>query len=306
MSLARAAHPGLLIDALAAGFAPIALEELNAQAALQTRVDRKYVVPGTQLEELLRSLQDGPSRVLEVSGTRAMRYRSLYFDTPDRVSYLQSTLRRRRRFKLRTRQYVDTGQAYLEIKRSGARGETVKERTSHPSVQLDRFRGTADDDVASALSSTGVDPARIEELVPSLGTAYRRTTLLLPPAEPGEPPSRMTIDTDLRWTRQGDAADVAADVAADAVDVADPAARALARTESLTTPRLAVVETKSASGAGQADRMLWQLGVRPTRLSKYCTGLAALCPELPATPWKRTLRRHFSSGIHHGESLSSR
>ncbi|MDS2172230.1 polyphosphate polymerase domain-containing protein [Nesterenkonia sp. CL21] len=291
MRLPHATPPGRMVESLAAGFAPITLDQLNAQAALQTRVDRKYVVHGPQVEALLRHLQEDPARVLEISGARAMRYRSLYFDTPDRVSYLQSTLRRRRRFKLRTRQYVDTGQAYLEIKRSGSRGETVKERTSHPYVQLDRFRGTADDDVAAALSSTGVDPARIEELVPSLGTAYRRTTVLLPAAEPGEPPSRMTIDTDLQWTRHVSTAE---------------AGSTPARSESLTTPGLAVVETKSASGAGQADRILWQLGVRPTRLSKYCTGLAALCPELPATPWKRTLRRHFASGIHHGESLPSR
>lgn len=277
-------RPGRMIDGLAAEFSPVSLEHLNAQAALQTRVDRKYVVHGRQLETLLRALLDGPAhpRVLEISGTRSMRYRSLYFDTPDRVSYLQSTLRRRRRFKLRTRHYADTAQTYVEIKRSGARGETVKERTSHPCGVLDHFRGTADDAVADALASTGVDPARLGELTPALGTAYRRTTVLLPAAEPGEPPSRLTIDTDLQWSE------------------------AAVSAETLTTPGIAVVETKSSSGAGQADRLLWSLGVRPARLSKYCTGLAALCPELPATPWRRTLRRHFSSGIHHGERLPSR
>jgi hypothetical protein len=41
------------------------------------------------------------------------------------------------------------------------------------------------------------------------------------------------------------------------------------------------------------DRWLWQSGVRPVRISKYCTALAAMRPELPANKWHRTLARHF-------------
>ena len=53
-----------------------------------------------------------------------------------------------------------------------------------------------------------------------------------------------------------------------------------------------VVETKSAA-ASPMDRLLWSRGVRPTRISKYATGLAALDPALPHNRWSRTLRRHF-------------
>ena len=60
-----------------------------------------------------------------------------------------------------------------------------------------------------------------------------------------------------------------------------------------TSPDLVVVETKSAGSASAMDRLLWSHGVRPTRISKYATGLAALDPDLPHNRWSRTLRRHF-------------
>ena len=42
-----------------------------------------------------------------------------------------------------------------------------------------------------------------------------------------------------------------------------------------------------------ADRLLWRGCIRPMRISKYATGLAALRPDLPDGPWRRALRRHF-------------
>jgi len=51
--------------------------------------------------------------------------------------------------------------------------------------------------------------------------------------------------------------------------------------------------TKTAARVSQADQLLWRSGRRPTQISKYGTGLAALRPELPSTKWHRILRRHF-------------
>jgi hypothetical protein len=50
-----------------------------------------------------------------------------------------------------------------------------------------------------------------------------------------------------------------------------------------------IMETKSGSAAGPLDRHLWAHGVRPCRISKFATGLAALNPQLPANRWHRTL-----------------
>jgi len=55
-----------------------------------------------------------------------------------------------------------------------------------------------------------------------------------------------------------------------------------------------VFETKSAGPPSFFDRLLWTHGIRPVRISKFCTGLAALHPELPSNKWRRTLNRYFS------------
>ncbi|HOW02120.1 MAG TPA: hypothetical protein PLY19_11725, partial [Rhodoglobus sp.] len=81
--------------------APISLAELTAAAELQTRVDRKYVLTRAQAGTVLRDLAPD-TRVLEIDGTRAMAYESVYFDTRDLLSYRMAAHARRRRFKLRT------------------------------------------------------------------------------------------------------------------------------------------------------------------------------------------------------------
>jgi hypothetical protein len=55
-----------------------------------------------------------------------------------------------------------------------------------------------------------------------------------------------------------------------------------------------ILETKSGSRAGPLDRHLWAHGVRPSRISKFATGMAALCPDLPANRWNRTLRHSLN------------
>ena len=61
-----------------------------------------------------------------------------------------------------------------------------------------------------------------------------------------------------------------------------------------------VLETKSGSTAGPLDRHLWANGIRPSRISKFATGMAALCPELPANRWHSTLGRslHLTPAPH--------
>ena len=242
-----------------AGLAPVGLAELVERAALQTRVDRKYLVPVGALPHLLERLTSC-ARVLDIDGERSFRYESVYFDTPLLTSYHCAAHRRRRRFKVRTRSYLDSDQCWLEVKISGARGSVTKHRLPYLREDHDTVhpgRGFVDE----ALARESFGPNADSALDPVLVTEYRRTTLLLP-----DTASRVTVDTGLVWR--------------DAVSA-------------LRLPGLAVVETKSTSAATPVDRMLWQAGVRPARISKYATGLAALRLDLPDGPWRRTLRRHF-------------
>ncbi len=246
---------------IGADLQPIGLAELVERAALQTRVDRKYVVPLATVGDLITHLGSA-ARILEIDRQRSFRYESVYFDTPQLTSYLQTARRRRRRFKVRTRTYLDSSECWLEVKTRGARGATVKRRqpyAMHHRCELAPGRRFVDEVLAQERFPVG----ELVLLRPTLCTRYRRSTLFIPAAG-----IRVTIDTDLTWHDDS---------------------------RELSLDGLAVIETKSSSAASDVDRLLWRAGHRPARISKYATGLAALRPQLPATPWKRTLRRHFAA-----------
>ncbi len=157
----------------------------------------------------------------------------------------------RRRWKVRTRVYADTGERWLEVKTRGLRGTTVKERLPHDGVR--RLRGRADAWVRDRLGAAhvhGVDPAG---LVATLHTSYLRTTLLLPDGA-----GRATIDRDLRWVSGHGTAEVG--------DVL-------------------VVETKSGTPRpGPLDRRLWELGHRPDADLEVRHRAGAADPRPPAQP----------------------
>ena len=119
------------VAAAAATIDPIGLDELLGLAELQTRVDRKYFVPAALFRQLIAELSE-ELRVLEIGGRRTFGYESVYFDTPQLTTYRAHLQRRRQRFKARTRTYTDSGLCMFEVKLTGARGETVKQRVPHP------------------------------------------------------------------------------------------------------------------------------------------------------------------------------
>jgi VTC domain len=244
---------------------PITLDELVERASLQTRVDRKYLVPHAAAEQVVAGLA-GAARVLEMGGRRDFGYASLYLDTPELTSYHLAARGRRRRFKVRRRSYLDSGQSFLEVKTRGGRGSTVKERTPAGDGVLDAAGRCFVDEV---LGRAGIAPVA-GALQPVLGTGYQRTTLHLAASETAAD-SRVTVDTHLVWSLPGG--------------------------PQLELPGVAIVETKSSSTPSAADRLLWRHGHRPTRVSKYGTGLAALHEHLPANKWHPVLRRHFDLDV---------
>ena len=249
-----------LIDSPLARLTPIALDELTSRASLQTRVDRKYILPMPETRRLLAGM-GVDARVLEIGPARSFAYQSVYYDTPELASYLLNAHRRRHRFKVRTRTYLDSDLCWLEVKTPGIHGTTVKERVSYDKP-TEPTLGAGRRFVESILTGRSGAVVRDHDLTPVLTTWYRRSTLYLPTTN-----SRVTIDTDLRWEdnhRHG---------------------RSL--------PDMAIVETKTGSAPSAVDRLLWAGGRRPVRMSKYTTCLAALRPHLPATRWRLTLRRYF-------------
>lgn len=236
--------------------APVSLAELQDGAAFLTRKDRKYLVPVEVLASFVETC-DPRTRVLDIDGQRTFGYQSAYFDDDHLSAYHAARCRRSHRYKVRTRQYLDSGSSFLEVKVRDGRGRTVKHRRTHdtdcPLTLVEPER--------EWLTSFPFLSFRLSTLNVRLQTRYERTTLLLPEAA-----GRVTVDRHLVFARP----------AGDEFEVSN----------------LVVIETKGAGRPTPADRVLWRLGYRPVSLSKYAVGMCVLNPELPANRWHR-LRRYL-------------
>jgi hypothetical protein len=175
-----------------AGLRPIGLDELVEKASLQERRDRKYLLPAIEVDRVLAGV-DPQTRVLEIDGIRAFNYESVYFDTPELTSFRLTAYRRARRFKIRTRTYLDSSSCWLEVKTPGRRGTTIKHRLPHdPDDRYTLEPGrTFVDAVLAGIPLTG---HQAMPFTPILITRYRRSTLFLPSTA-----SRVTIDSELTW-----------------------------------------------------------------------------------------------------------
>lgn len=245
-------------------FSTISLDELAARASLLTRVDRKYVVSASDLGALLAELE-GKARVLEIDGEQHFEYESVYFDTPEAASFLLAAHPRRRRFKARTRSYMNSGDCYLEVKTKGSRGTTAKQRLPYDFEERAQLTDAGREYIDELLQDASVDGIDTATMAPVLTTRYTRTTLFLPVSG-----SRCTIDSSLAWLRSAN---------------------------ELHLDDTVIVETKSSGQASEVDRILWRMGHRPDRISKFATGLAALKPDLPNNRWARVLRRYFAPAL---------
>ena len=244
------------IDTALGRFSSISLAGANDVAELQTRVDRKYIVDEATLCDLLGAL-DPAMRVLEIDGARSCDYHSTYFDTEDFALYRAAIQGRRRRYKVRCRAYGAAGPCFLEVKAKGSRGVNVKTRIGCDRGDLESITLQGHDFIDSTTSVSGL----ASTLMPVLTTQYSRSTLI-----DAVSCTRLTFDRNLRCS--------------------DPA-RGDAVLDGF------VVETKSARAPSAVDQWLWSHHVRPVKLSKFGTGLAATRPELPANKWHRLIARHW-------------
>ena len=257
---ARSPAAAVVADA-AATLPAVGLTEVTQGAALQTRAERRYLVPVDHLAELIARL-GGAWAALEIDGRRGFAYGSVYFDTPDLRCYRQHLQGRRRRYKVRTRAYLDSGDCALEVKRKGPRDHTIKARLPYPIADRDRLTPRARAFLADQLhQASGQPPPRLAAVVT---IAYQRTTLV--DLAKG---ARLTCDVDLVLAGAGRVAH-------------GPSGHVL-------------VEHKSLGPQGEADAALHSLGLRPVQLSKYCIAVALLHPGIRANPWHRTLRRYFTN-----------
>ncbi len=249
------------ITMITAQFDPISLEDINRRASLQTRADNKYFLRWPLFVNFMESLRD-THVMMEIGGQRAFTYDTQYFDTPSLTNYWNHVQKRRKRFKVRSRKYVDNSQNFFEIKLKGGRGETIKHKIAYTEADWGGVNATAASFLEDRLrESYGI--VLTEPMVPSLRTLYRRITL-----SARDSTERITCDFDLafgadnQW--QGRMAD-----------------------------DYVLIETKSERGRGQADQLLWRMGARPASGSKYCLGLSLVWPNLRSNPFQYVRKSYF-------------
>jgi hypothetical protein len=248
-------------------FDPIGLEDVRSTAALDDRLDVKYILARDELDKLVGRLR-ATHRVLEIDGLRSFAYRTTYFDTADLVTYREHLQGRRRRFKCRAREYVDSGFRAFEVKLKDGWGRTVKHRTELGEGPLDHLDGPLLEFVARHLRDAHARELGAP-LEPTLSMDFNRVTLVDP--ERGE---RVTCDLQLSFRAP------------------DGSGGALAG-------EAAIVESKSRLGAATADRELRALGVRPVSgCSKYCLGVGLTYAPVRRNSFLPLLRRYFEVGSH--------
>ena len=233
----------------------------RSAAALQQRVDTKYLIGLDQLDRIADRLAETHRRLV-IDDRCAFDYRSSYLDTPALTCFHDHRQGRRLRFEARTRSY-DGGLCRFEVKLKDGRGGTDKHAITVEAADFGTVPLQADEFLTGVLADRyGI--AAPSTVAPRLLVRHFRHTL----ASRSEQ-SRVTLDTDLSFTT----------------------------TRGVTAglrEGLVLVETKSARGRSRADELLRRSGARPVGVSKYCTGMALLDPELPEQPWRRLLHRYFT------------
>src|SRR5690606_28168066 len=103
----------------------IHLNEMD-QVKLMDRVDTKYAFPLSKMSELLPQLVS-EYRIFEINGVRLPTYKSLYYDDEKFTFYADHHKGKPNRYKVRIRNYVESGLFFLEVKHKN-KGRVNKKR----------------------------------------------------------------------------------------------------------------------------------------------------------------------------------
>lgn len=243
-------------------FDPVDLAEVMTSAAQLTRVDRKYLVSVDIAQAVLDRVTDS-HRLLVIGGRTSTTYRSTYFDTADFETARAHIQGRRRRWKARSRLYVEDQLCRLEVKTKDARGATVKTVVdSHPSRYGTLLPG--DSDFIDSVLRDSALPHEVRALRPTAEVTYQRATLADLQAS-----TRVTLDWGVACTL--------------------PTGRVWV------DPAYVLVETKGGSRPGLADRVLAEHRIRPNSFSKYVAGVALLDDSIPANDFLALFGRQLHS-----------
>lgn len=251
------------IQKLAAQMEPISLAEMDS-AALLNRVDTKYVLPAIHLFDILKNLTSD-YRVLCVQGRCLNHYRTLYFDSPDFSLFRMHVNGKAERYKVRSREYLDTHLSFLEVKQHTRKQRTVKQRlqTPKPVFSFTEVQAHWLQHVISGSASN---------LQPMLWNTFTRITLV-----GREKQERVTLDMDLNFFAESRAARM---------------------------NRLVIAEVKQNPGTSASPFIMLMRDKRlhPSSFSKYVVGVSLLYEGVKKNAAKSQLQNitKIYGGLSHG------
>ena len=243
----------LLQESILSSLDTISLKEIKTVSLLKRR-DSKYSIAVEDLESLLLALQTS-HYVLSIENKNVQTYQNTYYDTPDFQMYLKHHNKNAHRYKIRTREYLESQNCFLEIKQRSNKGVHLKKRIAIPHCSINNNL-----ECQEWINSNS--PFIWDDLTPIIGNHFQRITLV-----DKNFTERLTIDLNIQsWNMHKSS-------------------------EIIEWTPIAIVELKrKMSTSSNTLKILRDLRFKPQQWSKYAIAISCLFPEIIKTNrFKRTL-----------------
>ena len=227
----------------------VALNDLPKNDQMN-RFDKKFIFNVALVPDLLKKAGDAYA-ILESNGTRIFNYYSDYFDTADYRMYTHHHNGKKNRCKIRIREYLNSGDQFLELKHKNNRSFTTKKRMPYSG----NFPLTADADTFIKNNT----PFDADGLIYALSTRYQRITLVNK-----QKSERITIDFNLHLSTSN---------------------------EQVKLENLAIAEIKNNDRHLRSpfNQLLKLHQIKQESFSKYCMGMALLNPKVKNNLFKEKI-----------------
>lgn len=218
---------------------------------LLNRFDIKYLIPESELHHILSPASEH-YHALTLANQNQFAYQTIYFDTPGLNFYLDHHNRKRDRYKVRLRKYIESNQVFFEIKHKTNKGKTVKSRIERDDLSIEFSSSECKLLEQNTLLNT-------KSLFPVLDIQFSRTTIV-----DQNLTERITIDTGLGFNTFNSESH-----------------------QSLN--KICIIEIKRSKLSGNSsifEQLLRDRLITPYRISKYCTAINFLFPEVKYNRFK--------------------
>ncbi len=172
-------------------FKSTSLEKMDS-VKLMNRQDTKFIFSRNKLLPLFDCLIPHYD-VLEIDQRRILDYESLYLDTDDYRFYHQHHSKKMNRYKLRYRNYLNSGLCFFEVKFKSNKSRTIKNRVKNDEIKTELSKKNKLFASGYLSKNNHVD---VESVEPKLWIRFSRITLVDQINK-----ERITIDLDLSFKR---------------------------------------------------------------------------------------------------------